>query len=62
MCQKIIAIRGNLKRHLTLPTTSGSARCSGLRKVIPEDVWNEMVEYYAKGKPIPDHEEFRKKY
>jgi len=57
MCQKIISRRSELKKHLTLPTVNGEPRCSGLRKVIPSDIWAEQIlPHFTNDTPLPELE------
>ena len=53
------SVRSMLKDHLTLAGKKGP-RCSGLKKVIPSDIWvNDIRPYYTKNEPLPDLSKFK---
>ena len=55
MCQRIFAARFPLKDHLIKLSKDKKPRCTGLKKVIPSDVWvNEILPHYAKDVPLPE--------
>ena len=60
-CSKVYGDRRDFKKHLTLPALTGKPRCSGLKKVIPSDVWvKQILPYYAQDAPLPDLGNFKR--
>ena len=55
MCQQIFGARFHLKDHLIKLSKDKKPRCTGLKKVIPDDVWDEEVlPYYTNDSQMPD--------
>jgi len=51
-----------LQKHIALPTKNGKARCEGLKRAIPTDLWNgAILPHYTKDAPLPNIEGFMKK-
>ena len=55
ICDQIFTARFHLKDHLIKRSSDKKARCVGLKKVIPSDVWeNQILQYYKNNAPLPD--------
>ena len=55
------SIRKDMKKHLTSVGKKG-IRCTGLKKVIPSDVWeNQILQFYTNDAPRPDLNQFMRK-
>ena len=55
-------MRKALRHHLTKTKVNGKPICSGLKKVIPGDVWtNDILPHYVSYAKLPDFQSFRSK-